>query len=152
MPKLERWLGRKMRDRLERDISVCRKYFDDFFLDTRLVTGPDGNIATVQPFLNGHYLSKHDMSDPVVQAHFEEFMRRYDAMVRDGNAEIDLVGQGGVFRRRFSNVLVLPSGDLKLFDAAVLDTMGIGIGKTFVRLVITLVLKRQSSTLRFLRS
>ena len=153
MPRLERWLGVRMQERLERDISVCREFFGEYFLDIRFVGSPDGNtVAAIQPAVAGHYLAKSDLANPNIKRQFDDFMERYAAMLRAGYAPVDLIGQGGVFRRCLSNVLVTEDKRLKLFDASILDTMDINWGASSVRLIIFLVLKRQASTLRFLQS
>ena len=76
---------------------------------------------------------------------------RYETMLAAGYL-VDLIGQGGVLQRRLSNILVLPDGSLKLFDAGLADMRKISGSRYIVRLVAKLVLKRQRSTLRFLLS
>src|SRR5207302_61885 len=79
-PRLEKLLGALLVDRLSRDISVCKKYFAGFFLDTRLVHAPDSEkLAVIQPYITGHYLSKEDMKNTVVQQEFKNLMERYDS-------------------------------------------------------------------------
>jgi hypothetical protein len=153
VPRLERWLGARLEDRLERDISICREFFGEYFLDTRLVGSPDGKtIAAIQPAIAGHYLRKSDVADFDIKRRLDDFIGRYESMIKAGHAPVDLIGQGGVFRRCLSNVLVLEDKRLKLFDASILDTKDIEWGASTVRLIVFLVLKRQASTLRFLRS
>ena len=153
IPRLERWLGTRLEDRLQRDISTCREFFGEYFLDTRLVISPDGKtIAAMQPAVTGHYLGKADLADSNIKRQFDDFVARYESMIRAGHAPVDLIGQGGVLRRRLSNVLVTEDKRLKLFDASLLDTKDIEWGIPLVRLIIWLVLKRQVSTIRYLLS
>ena len=155
-PNAERWFsfmfhdGLDIHDRLKRDISLCEKYLGDYFLATRLVESPHREIATIQPYITGHYLSKKDLQAETTRRHFQEMVRRYETMSTTGY-EVDLIGQGGILRRCLSNVFVLPGGTLKLFDATAVDMKN--ISNTHVTLLIAkLVLARQRSTIRFLLS
>ena len=156
-PHAERWLQFLLRDRLKlsdrfkRDITICKQYFGDYFLITRVVESPAGEVATIQPYITGHYLSKKDLRNDSTKLRFQEMVTRYDRMVAAGY-EVDLIGQGGVLRRRLSNVLVLPDGSLKLFDATVADIRQIEKSTSVAQFIAKLILKRQRSTLRFLLS
>jgi len=156
-PRAERWLEwllrdeLNLRDRFKRDISVCEQYLRNYVLTTRVVESSKGEIATIQPYIKGHYLSKSDLRNEAVKAQFQDMVTRYETMLAAGYL-VDLIGQGGVLRRRLSNVLVLPDGSLKLFDAGLADMRKISSSKCLARLIAKLVLKRQRSTLRFLLS
>jgi hypothetical protein len=157
IPFLESWLsfllrdGLGLQDRYTRDISLCQRYFGKYYLSTRIVTNGKGKIALVQPYIEGHYLSKGDLLDASVRTQFQELMRGHASLVAAGY-EIDLIGQGGVLRRRLSNVLVLPDGSLKLFDATVVDMRMYDRSRYVIRLIGNLILMRQRSTLRYLCS
>ena len=150
-PKLERWVWPKLRERIERDISVCQKYFGEYLLDTRIVQDKvSGQIATIQPYIVGHYLSKSDLADPELKRQFEDFLGRYDSMIRAGYGPVELIGQGGVLKRCLSNVMVLPDKKLRLYDAVIMDTAYMGRWAFAIRLLARYVLRRQASTIRFL--
>ena len=154
-PLLERWIWPKLQERLERDISISRQYLGEYFLDTRIVRHPiSGAIATLQPYLVGHYLCRADLDDEDIKGHFEEFIDCHERMVKAGYAPIELIGHGGVLRRRLSNILVTEGKKLRVIDAALLDMMGVesSVLIFLAPLLIALVLKRQNSTLRFLSS
>ncbi len=156
-PRAERWLGWLLRDglnlreRFERDISACEQYLGDYALTTRVAENSKGKVATIQPYIKGHYLSKEDLRSETIKTQFEDLVVRYEAMLAAGYL-VDLIGQGGVFQRRLSNVLVLPDGRLKLFDGALADMRKIGKAPYITRFATKLILKRQRATLQFLRS
>jgi hypothetical protein len=156
-PRAERWLGWLLRDglnlreRFTRDISVCEQYLGNYVLTTRIVESPQGEIATIQPYISGRYLSKKDLQDEAIKAQFQDLIARYETMHAAGYL-VDLIGQGGVLRRRLSNVLVLGDNNLRLFDAGLADMRIIDRAPHIIRLAVTLILKRQHSTLRFLLS
>ena len=156
-PRAERWLRTLLHDKLTlydrfaRDISVCKQYLGDYFLPTRIVQSATGELATVQPYIRGHYLSKKDLQNEAIRAKFEDMVTRYETMLATGYL-VDLIGQGGVLRRRLSNVLVLPDGSLKLFDAGLADMRKIGSATLIARFVTNMGLKWQRSRLRFLLS
>ena len=153
IPFLEYVMWPKLQERLERDISASQKYFGEFFLSTRIVEHPKTRaIATIQPFIVGHYLSKEDVRHPAGKQTFEKFMACYDAMYADGVAPLDLVGQGGVLERKLSNVMVLSDGSWKIYDAAILDLFGFEWWNWLARGVIWAVLRRQEGTIQYFRS
>src|SRR3989344_8114686 len=135
-PRAERWLewllrdGLNLRDRFKRDISVCEQYLGNHVLTTRLVESSKGEIATIQPYIKGHYLSKKDLQNEATKAQFQDMVTRYETMLAAGYL-VDLIGQRGVFERRLSNIFVLPDGNLKLFDAGLADMRKID-GATFM--------------------
>jgi hypothetical protein len=142
-----------MVSRFEHDIAACKKYLGEYVLDTRVVQDPaSGNVATIQPCITGHYLSKADLADPYIKKQFDDFLERHEAMTRDGYGPVDLIGQGGVLRRRLSNIMVLPDKRIRLFDAVTADLSDIQRGISVARLVKNLVLRRQESTIRYFRS
>lgn len=143
--------GLTLRERFERDIALCEKYFGEYFLHTRIVGSTEGVVATIQPLITGHYLSKKDLHDEPTKQRFQEFVARYEALTTTGYV-VDLIGQGGVFRRCLSNIYVLPDGNLKLFDAAIVDSRIIEQGSYIAQLITKAVLSRQCSTLTYLRS
>ena len=156
-PRVERWLkwllhdGLVLFDRFKRDISICEQYLGDYFLTTRIVQGIEGTLATIQPYIRGHYLSKRDLQDESIKLQFQDLVKRYESMLAAGYL-VDLIGQGGVLQRRLSNILVLSDDSLKLFDAGLADMRKIDKAPYITRVAIQLILKRQRSTLRFLLS
>ena len=157
LPRAERllgWLlrdGLDLRDRFMRDISVCEQYLGNYALTTRVVESSKGEIATIQPYIKGRYLSKNELQNKAIKVQFQDMITRCEKMLAAGYL-VDLIGQGGVLQRRLSNVLVLPDGNLKLFDAGLADMRKIDRAPYITRFAITLILKRQRSTLRFLLS
>ena len=156
-PRAERWLkwllrdGLDLRDRFKRDISVCEQYLGNYVLTTRVVESPKGEIATIQPYIKGCYLSKKELQNEAIKVQFQDMITRYETMLAAGYL-VDLIGQGGVLRRRLSNILVLGDGSLRLFDAGLADMRKIDRAPYITRFAIKLILKRQRSTLRFLLS
>ena len=143
--------GLTLPERFERDIAICEKYLGDIFLSTRIVMDAKGRIATIQPYVTGRYLSKEDLKDATIKSRFEELVRRYKAL-QDAGYEVDLIGHGGVFRRRLSNVFVLGDGSLKLVDATIIDMKKYDSIMYAIQLLGNLILKWQYSTLRYLYS
>lgn len=153
-PRLERWLwGANLQRRYERDIAICRRYFGDYFLDTRIVYDPEsGALATIQPYISGRYLSKTDLHDARIRTAFEDFLSRHEALIRDGYAPLDLAGQGGIVRRRLSNVMVLRDRSIRLFDAVILDLGDLTRGRFLDPRFKDLLIWWQNRTIRYLRS
>jgi hypothetical protein len=153
LPRLERYLGPLLEDRLHRDISVCREYFRDFYVDTRIVQNPKtGQLASIQPYIQGRYLSKKELEDPAVLSQFQDLLRCYESLIDAGYAPVDLVGEGGIFSRRLSNVFVTQDKQLKLFDATLLDARDVPYIPWLVTAFFKRVIKRQNRTLAYLRS
>ncbi|MFZ2555245.1 MAG: hypothetical protein WAZ27_00245 [Minisyncoccia bacterium] len=156
-PRAERWLKfllgdeLNLHERFRRDISVCEQYLGDYVLTTRVTESSKGEIATIQPHIKGNYLSKEDLQNKAIGAQFQDLVTRYETMLAAGYV-VDLIGQGGVFQRRLSNVLVLGDGSLKLFDAGLADMRIVNKAPYITQFAIKLILKRQRSTLRFLLS
>jgi len=104
-PRAERWLewllrdGLNLRDRFTRDISVCEQYLGNYVLTTRMVESSKGEIATIQPYITGHYLSKNDLQNEAIKTQFQDVVTRYETMFAAGYL-VDLIGQGGVLQRR----------------------------------------------------
>jgi len=152
IPRIEAWVLRDLKGRLERDMLVCKRYLGEYMLDTRIVRHPDnGAIATIQPYAAGHYLSKEDMRDMEIKRQFKDFLARLDLMIRDGHETIDLMGQGGVLQRKLSNIMVLDDKKLRLFDAVIADTFGLRFGHWLFNFGKKyLLLRRQNSTIQYL--
>ncbi len=156
-PRAERWLawllrdGLSLRERFTRDISVCEQYLGNYVLTTRVVESSQGQIATIQPYISGRYFSKNDLQNEAIKAQFQDLIARYETMYAAGYL-VDLIGQGGVLRRRLSNILVLGDNNLKLFDAGLADMRIIDRAPYIIQSATKLILKRQRSTLRYLLS
>ncbi|MBI5456917.1 hypothetical protein HY969_04230 [Candidatus Kaiserbacteria bacterium] len=155
--KFPRWqsvFGTLLFDRVVHDELICRNYFGDYCLDTRVVQAPDGtHRAEIQPFVaGGHYLSKSDLADPVIKQHFDAFTDRYKEFIDTGHSPLDLIGQGGVLWRCLSNVFVLENKDLKIFDITIMDTKGLGGWGILFGPVFLYARIRQRNTLRWLKS
>ena len=145
--------GSNLRARYERDYTVAKQYLNDYMLDTRIVQHPQNKrIATIQPFVTGHYLCKADLADAVIKRQFDEFIARHERMVSAGYQQLDLIGQGGVFQRRLSNIMVTSNKTIRLFDILIGDTFGM---VHFQRAALWLrmpVYWRQASTIKYLKS
>lgn len=155
--KFPRWqsiFGTRLFDRVLQDESICRHYFGDYCLNTRLVQAPDRtHHAEIQPFVpGGHYLSKDDLADPIIKRQFDELMDRYDAFINTGHSPVDLIGQGGVLRRCLSNVFVLENKNLRIFDVTIMDTRGLGEWAMFLGPVFLFGRVLQRYRLRWLKS
>lgn len=145
--------GGNLRARYERDYSVAKQYLGEYMLDTRIAQHPTKErIATIQPFVSGHYLSKTDLADPSIKRQFEDFMARHDAMVHAGYEQLDLIGQGGVLRRQLSNIMVTSDKTLRLFDILIGDTFGMVRFQRFALWLRVPVYARQASTIRYFKS
>lgn len=155
--KFPRWqflIGTQLFDRVVQDEQICRQHFGEYCLDTRVVQTPDGrHQAEIQPYVDGgRYLSKRDLSDPAIRHQFDGLMERYNAFVAAGHAPIDLIGEGGVLRRRLSNVFVLKNKSLKIFDITIMDTRGLGMWHVLFAPIFFYAKARQRNTLHWLTS
>ncbi len=119
--KFDRMIGQeKAREKSVAEYELCKKYFGDFLLETRIVVSPDGRrVAKLQPKISGRFLKKADLADERIQAQWVALLRCYDQYVASGAPFLDLLGQMGVWRRCLSNIYVTPEHALVLFDATV---------------------------------
>ena len=119
--KFDRMMGQeKARGKSVAEYELCKKYFGDFLLETRIVSSLDGRrVAKLQPKVTGRFLKKADLANERVRAQWVELLRRYDQYVASGAPFLDLLGQMGVWRRCLSNIYVTPEHTLVLFDATV---------------------------------
>ncbi len=117
-------IGReKARQAYIKDYEIGRRFFGTYFLETRVVTSPDGKrVAIIQPKVSGHFLGMKDMERESVRRQFAEIEAGYHALVKAGNPEVEFIGSQGALHRRFSNILVTADDRLIIIDATVMDT------------------------------
>jgi hypothetical protein len=153
-PRAESWMWKQnLLEHFEHEIALFKEYFGEYVLDTRVAQEPGTHrIVTIQPYITGHYLSKSDLQDVAIRRQFDDFMSRYDALVRDGHGQIDLVGQGGITRRCLSNIIIQQDKKLRLFDAKSWELDGQRRLLAVRSLIKTIALWKQNSTLQYLRN
>ena len=116
-------LGRnKGLKRANSELSVCKQYFGGYILETQIVTSVNLRyIAQIQPKVTKRYLKIDDMTNPSIRKQFIEIIQNYERLIADGNPEIDLTGQAGLFKQRFSNIFIVDN-QLTIIDTTLLKT------------------------------
>ena len=146
-------VGRNAEHREFHDHAICKEFFGEYILDTKLVHSPNGKrLVEIQPRVTGHYLGVVDMKEPQIAAQFKNIVEAYRKLKEAGYPEIDLMGQGGAFSRCLSNIFVLPDGSLRIIDASLLDDGYVDswIGKSVIRWLRRRVVKHQTKTIAML--
>jgi hypothetical protein len=125
---IEFLMGKDGRVKLEKDYLASKKYFGKYILETEFkISSNNKFIGAIQPKVTGKYLYKEDLSDPVILGQFKEIMAAYYGLIAAGNEQIDLVGNGGIFKDCLSNIFVTPNKELVIIDTTLLEFKGIGI-------------------------
>lgn len=149
---IEKVLGEKGTEKIAHDLSVCRRFFGEFLLETQLAVSKDRRrTAVLQQKMSGHGLVKRNLRSAILKEQFEEILKRHDALTAAGYAAVDLIGQAGFYRRCFSNIWVV--GDrLRIIDASLIEVREVPLLDIIASLVRVLLLVRQESLIRdFLR-
>jgi hypothetical protein len=136
---IERLMGQYGWAKVERDCTICKKFFGKFILETEFVMSRNGKqTAAIQAKIIGQFLVKKDLDNKIIASQFREIIDGYDLLVKAGNAKIDFIGRGGVFKRCMSNIFVTPENRLVIIDATLIECENTGIFKPIFLLVFTL--------------
>ena len=104
------------------DYALCKKYFDEFLLDTRIVVSLDTKfVALIQKKISGTHLAARDLRKPDVLRNYRDLVERYHDMTAREHTFLDLIRQKGLWRGVVSNIFVTPDNQLLLFDATLFD-------------------------------
>ena len=107
------------------DYATCKRFFGDYLLDTTFARSENHKFfAGIQEKIFGHYLSKEDFINESVKTQFKEISKAYFSMINEGCGEIDLIGSGGVFCSRLSNIFVTSNNQLHIIDSSILKLKG----------------------------
>lgn len=146
-------LGSHAKHRTFHDHAICKEFFGEYLLDTRVARSPNGKrLVDIQPRVVGHYLCKNDLRSPKIREQFKEILECHRRLKDAGYPDVDFVGQGGIFSRRLSNIFVLDDGSLRIIDASLLDEgyTDSGIFKRILRWGIARLIRRQKRTIELL--
>lgn len=145
------FLGSKAKEKATQDYDTCKKFFGKYLLETEItISSNNKHIVQIQPKIEGHFLTKKYLEHEYIQKQFKEIVNGYHSMIKTGNAEIDLVGRAGVFRRCLSNIFVTPNNELSIIDATLMEVTG--FLKPIIFLIRTFITWRQNSTIKFFLS
>jgi hypothetical protein len=107
------------------DYATCKRFFGDYLLDTTFAQSENRKFfAGIQEKILGHYLSREDFINEEVKKQFKEIMDACKRMTIEGYGEIDLLGSGGIFRSKLSNIFVTSNNQLKIIDSSVWKLKG----------------------------
>jgi hypothetical protein len=141
------FLGSKAEEKAVQDYDTCKKYFGKYLLETEIAASSNSkHIVQKQPKIVGHLLTKKDLEHEYILKQFKEIVEGHHAMMKTKNAEIDLIGRAGVFRRCLGNIFVDQNNKLFIFDATLMEVTG--ILKPIVCLLGTFITWRQNSTIQ----
>jgi hypothetical protein len=86
-----------------KELEISKKYFGEFLLNTEIVISQNKSyIAQLQPKIIGHHLTGKDLDNEILYQQFLKIIDGYQQMCKDGQPEIDLIGQKGVFKKCMS--------------------------------------------------
>jgi hypothetical protein len=106
-----------------KELEISKKYFGEFLLNTEIVISQNKSyIAQLQPKIIGHHLTGKDLDNEILYQQFLKIIDGYQQMCKDGQPEIDLIGQKGVFKKCMSNIFVLNNNQLVIMDATLFNT------------------------------
>ena len=106
-----------------KELEISKKYFGEFLLNTEIVISQNKSyIAQLQPKIIGHHLTGKDLDNKILYKQFLKIIDGYQQMCKDGQPEIDLIGQKGVFKKCMSNIFVLNNNQLVIMDATLFNT------------------------------
>ena len=142
---IEKFLGAKGAEKTAYDLDISKRFFGEFFLETRLAVSPDGRrTVVIQKKVRGRDLVKNDLRDPVLRDQFNEIVRRDRSMISEGYAVVDLIGQAGFFTRKICNIWVIDD-TLRVIDSSLVELRGVPILSALSPLVSKLWLLRQDA-------
>jgi hypothetical protein len=106
-----------------KELEISKKYFGEFLLNTEIVISQNKRyIAQLQPKIIGHHLMEKDLDNKILYKQFLKIIDNYQQMCRDGQPEIDLIGQKGICKKCMSNIFVLNNNQLVIMDATLFNT------------------------------
>jgi len=148
--KFEFLLGKKYTEKTTQDYNICKQFFGKYVLDTEIIVLPQNQRSIkIQPKITGHHLTKEDLKDLSIARQFDEIMASYRLLTQAGNAEIDLIGQEGFFKRSMGNIFITPNRQLFIIDAMLFDIQGFAIFRPFFSLIFMIGLWRQKSIIKY---
>ncbi len=143
------FLGRKAAGKARQDYELCKKYLENFVLETDIAVSASGrHVVHIQPKIVGRPLMRKDLEDIGIKNQFAELMRRYSVMVDSEKCHIDLIGREGVFTGGLTNIFIIDSGELRIIDATVLELSATGWFTPLFYLLREGVVWRQGANLR----
>jgi hypothetical protein len=106
-----------------KELEISKKYFGEFLLNTEIVISQNNRyFAQLQPKIIGHHLMEKDLDNKILYKQFLKIVDCYHQMCKDGQPEIDLIGQKGIFQKCMSNIFVLNNNKLVIMDATLFNT------------------------------
>jgi|688.fasta_scaffold09405_2 hypothetical protein len=106
-----------------KELEISKQYFGEFLLNTEIVISKNkGYFAQLQPKITGHHLTAKDLDNKILYQQFLKIVDCYHQMYKDGQPEIDLIGQKGIFKKCMSNIFVLNNNQLVIMDATLFNT------------------------------
>ncbi len=141
---LSSFLGKKLHAKLVRDHAICKKYFTDFVVETVDVTPVSGVPHTeIQPYIQGEMLRREHLRNPTIRAQFDKVVGAMMQMKEDGCPQIDLIGNGGVFKQRLSNIIIDTNNALHIIDTTLYEAKSVGPFGRVLEILIPLATMRQ---------
>ncbi len=142
------WLLRGLVEgRIERDLALCREFFNDYVLESKTVTH-GGRTLLFQPFVKGVPLRREHLADAAVRKQFNDIVQRHVAMVQAGHPPVDLLGQLGLFSCCLSNIFLLENGTLRMIDTMLMDPENLGFLTPLLRPLARWASRRQERVIR----
>ncbi len=141
--------GRHGKKKIIQDYLICKSFFGEYILDTKIVGSPDNKrTILIQPKIVGRSLTKGDLQDPAISRQFKEILAGYDAMLREGYPEPDLIGFEGLFKNALNNIFITTDNKLFIIDNTLLDFKGSGIFYPLFSVICRVARLRQNYIIR----
>jgi|GEM_PF-791984 len=106
-----------------KELEISKKYFGEFLLNTEIVISQNKRyFGQLQPKIIGHHLTAKDLDNKILYQQFLKIVEGYHQMCKDGQPEIDLIGQKGILKKCMSNIFVLNNNQLVIMDATLFNT------------------------------
>ena len=142
-------VGKKLQEKYRYDFSICKKYFGDFIVDTIDVSTPTKKeYIEIQPFIPGEMLHKKHAQNEYVRSQLEEIVQITKQMEKDHHPLPDLVGNVGMISPCLSNLIIDPSGNVRIIDAILLEGKSVRPWGLIIEIFTPLILARQNYLLR----
>jgi hypothetical protein len=123
---LAKIFGKKMQEKLQNDYIICKKYFKDYVVETKIIHDTKSHTHTeIQPFIKGTELQASDCSEAIVFEQLKDIQNHLHTMARDKQAPIDLLGLKGIHRNVLQNILIDTNKRLHIIDATLLESPSI---------------------------
>ena len=117
-------LWKKHKEKMINDYNICKKYFEDFVVNTEAITKKRKYIE-VQKYIKWEKLQEQHFKDKKVKIQFRQIIKIMGQMEKQWIENIDLVWIDGILKNYFWNIIVDENKKLHIIDASLLECKSI---------------------------